>query len=69
MKFNAPVENIPSLTRYHRRVIKRGLKTVWNEKRKDIDLSANPLIVNLRDDDDKDRKFTNLYAEYITMNG
>jgi hypothetical protein len=29
MKFNAPIENIPRLTSYHRRVIKRGLRTVW----------------------------------------
>jgi hypothetical protein len=67
MKFNAPIENIPRLTSYHRRVIKRGLRKVWKELKQDIDRSVNLVIVNLRNNDDEDKKFVNVFAEYLTI--
>jgi hypothetical protein len=46
-------------------LIKKDLKTLWTELRKDIEM--NSIIMTLRDDSQLDKDFINAFAEYVQI--
>jgi hypothetical protein len=65
LKFNSPIENIPRLNSYHRKLIKKGLKTLWLDLIRDIE--KNNVVINLKEDNNLDKEFMNVYAEFVTI--